>query len=40
VKFISRVDAHREFRTGEEAVLAVFIDKAHFFDPETEKRIE
>jgi len=38
--FVSRVDAHRQFRVGEEAALAVFIDKAHFFDPETEKRIE
>jgi multiple sugar transport system ATP-binding protein len=37
--FISRVDAHRKFKVGETAEPAVFIDKAHFFDPVTEKRI-
>ena len=34
--FISRVDAHRKFRVGEVAEPAVFINKAHFFDPKTE----
>ncbi len=37
--FISRVDAHRKFAIGTEAAPAVFIDKAQFFDPETEERI-
>lgn len=37
--FISRVDAHRKVKVGETAEPAVFIDKAHFFDPETEARI-
>ena len=34
--FISRVDAHRKFRVGEVAEPAVFIQKAHFFDPKSE----
>jgi multiple sugar transport system ATP-binding protein len=38
-QFISRVDAHRRFTVGQEAEPAVFIDKVHFFDAETEKRI-
>ena len=37
--FISRVDAHRKFRVGETAAPAVFVDKSHFFDPLTERRI-
>jgi multiple sugar transport system ATP-binding protein len=37
--FISRVDAHRKFQVGQTAEPAVFIDKAHFFDPATEQRI-
>jgi len=37
--FISRVDAHRQFRVGETAEPAVFIEKAHFFDCQTEQRI-
>jgi len=37
--FISRVDAHRTFRVGEAAAPAVFIDKAHFFDHQTDRRI-
>jgi hypothetical protein len=37
--FISRVDAHRRFQVGETAEPAVFIGKAHFFDPATERRI-
>jgi multiple sugar transport system ATP-binding protein len=37
--FISRVDAHRKFKLGETAEPAVFIDKAHFFDPSSENRI-
>jgi len=37
--FVSRVDAHRQFRLGDVAEPAVFIDKAHFFDPSSEKRI-
>jgi multiple sugar transport system ATP-binding protein len=38
--FVSRVDAHREFRVGQTAEPAVFIGKAHFFDPATDRRIE
>ena len=36
---ISRVDAHRQYKVGEEARPAVFMDKAHYFDPESEKTI-
>jgi multiple sugar transport system ATP-binding protein len=39
VTFISRVDAHRKFQVGQTAEPAVFVDKAHFFDPATEQRI-
>ena len=38
--FVSRVDAHRRFDIGQECSQAVFIEKAHFFDTETERRIE
>jgi multiple sugar transport system ATP-binding protein len=38
--FISRVDAHARFRIGQVVELAVFVGKAHFFDPQTERRIE
>ena len=37
--FISRVDAHRRFSVGQTAEPAVFMDKAHFFDPTTEQVI-
>ena len=37
--FVSRVDAHREFRVGQTAEPAVFIGKAHFFDPATDRRL-
>jgi multiple sugar transport system ATP-binding protein len=37
--FISRVDAHRTFRVGDSCEPAVFIDKVHFFDPQTEARV-
>lgn len=37
---VSRVDAHREYRVGQETMPAVFIRKAHYFDPVTEKRVE
>jgi multiple sugar transport system ATP-binding protein len=40
VTFVSRVDAHRRFVTGQSASPAVFIDKAHFFDTGTEARIK
>jgi multiple sugar transport system ATP-binding protein len=33
--FISRMDAHRKCRVGDEMDLAVFLGKSHFFDPET-----
>ncbi len=38
--FISRMDSHRECTVGEEMDLAVFLGKAHFFDPETDKTID
>ncbi|MBL7114355.1 MAG: sn-glycerol-3-phosphate ABC transporter ATP-binding protein UgpC [Kiritimatiellae bacterium] len=38
-RFISRVDAHRRFVVGEQASPAVFLDKVHFFDPETGQRV-
>jgi multiple sugar transport system ATP-binding protein len=34
--FVSRIDAHRKFTVGESADPAVFLDKVHFFDPESE----
>jgi len=37
--FVSRVDAHGKFPVGQTAEPAVFIGKAHFFDPQTERRI-
>jgi len=37
--FISRVDAHRSFRVGESAAPAVLMERAHFFDPESETTI-
>ncbi len=37
--FISRVDAHRKFTVGATAEPAVLMDKAHFFDPQTELTI-
>ena len=36
---ISRVDAHRSYQVGQEARPAVYMDKTHFFDCETEKTI-
>ena len=37
--FVSRVDAHCKFQIGQTAEPAVFIGRAHFFDPQTERRI-
>jgi multiple sugar transport system ATP-binding protein len=37
--FISRADAHCKLKAGQASSLAVFIAKAHFFDPATEKNI-
>jgi multiple sugar transport system ATP-binding protein len=37
--FVSRVDAHRKYKVGESSEPAVFIDKAHFFDASSGKRI-
>ena len=39
VSLVSRVDAHQVFKAGQSASPAIFIEKAHFFDPVTEKRI-
>lgn len=38
-KFVSRADAHKQYKAGDEVNMPVFIDKAHFFDMETEKTI-
>jgi len=38
--FVSRVDAHRRFDVGQECRPGVFVEKAHFFDPATERRID
>ena len=38
--FVSRVDAHRRFEPGQECLQAVFVEKAHFFDTATQRRIE
>ncbi len=35
-RFVSRVDAHRRFQVGADAEPAVFLDKVHFFDTDTE----
>jgi multiple sugar transport system ATP-binding protein len=37
--FISRVDSHQKFGVGQTVQPAVFMDKAHFFDPSTEKSV-
>ncbi len=37
--FIARVDSHRRSEVGEKIQVAVMIDKAHVFDPETTKII-
>ncbi len=37
--FIARVDAHRQVRVGDEALIAFFLPKAHLFDAETELTI-
>ena len=37
--FVSRVDAHRKFPIGQLAEPAVFISRAHFFEPQTERCI-
>ena len=37
--FIARVDAHRSFHAGEEADLACFVSKAHFFDRDSQEVI-
>ncbi|ARK31217.1 ABC transporter ATP-binding protein [Halalkalibacter krulwichiae] len=37
--FIARVDARSDFQNGQKIQLAFDMNKVHFFDPETEKRI-
>jgi multiple sugar transport system ATP-binding protein len=37
--FVSRTDAHQRFDVDQEVEMAVFFNKAHFFDTQTEKRI-
>ncbi len=38
-RFVSRVDAHRQFQVGTEAEPAVFLNKVHFFDTASEKAV-
>jgi multiple sugar transport system ATP-binding protein len=40
ITFISRVESHHTVKVGETAAPAVLMDKAHFFDPGTGRRIE
>ena len=37
--FISRVDAHREYAIGSTVSPAVYIEKVHFFDPDSEETV-
>ena len=37
--FIARVDPHRACSVGDKIDLAVMMDKAHLFNPETTERI-
>ncbi len=37
--YVSRVDSHRRFQAGDTVELAALMDRAHFFDPKTEKAI-
>lgn len=37
--FVSRVDAHRRVKLGEDQEPGVLLEKMHFFDPQTEVRI-
>ncbi len=39
VKLIARVDSRPGFKVGDDLILRAFIDKSHFFDPETGERI-
>ncbi|MGM8215114.1 ABC transporter ATP-binding protein [Bacillaceae bacterium W0354] len=39
-EFIARVDAKSTLGAGQDITLAIDIEKAHFFDPETEQRID
>jgi multiple sugar transport system ATP-binding protein len=38
--FVSRTDAHQHFAAGQDVEMAVFLSKSHFFDTQTEKRID
>jgi multiple sugar transport system ATP-binding protein len=38
--FVSRVDAHKRVKLGEDREPGVLLDKMHFFDPRTEVRIQ
>ena len=37
--FVSRVDAHQRLKEGQSVEPAVFMDKAHFFDPASDKQV-
>ena len=38
-QFVCRVDAHKRFRPGDEVNVPIYMDKAHFFDAQTEESI-
>jgi len=38
-QFVSRADAHKHYKVGDDVNMPVFIDKVHFFDSETEKTV-
>ena len=39
VQCVSRMDAHKRFQPGDAVNVPVYIDKAHFFDKDTEERL-
>jgi multiple sugar transport system ATP-binding protein len=38
-QFVSRVDAHKRFHPGQDVDMPLYLDKAHYFDAATERRI-
>ncbi len=39
IQLIARVDSEPGFRVGGELILKPVIEKSHFFDPQSQKRI-
>jgi len=37
--FVSRADAHKQYRTGDTVEMPILASKTHYFDPETEKTL-